>query len=178
MELKGSKTEQNLMAAYAGESQARVKYGYYAAQAKKEGYNELGDLFELTSHNENQHAKIWFKLLHDGMPTTEENILDCVAGENYEWQDMYKGFAQTAKEEGFTKIARLFEMVGGIEKDHAQRYQNMHDELVNNELFEKETEVEWICAKCGFRHKGKVAPKICPVCEHPQGYYEIYKENF
>ncbi|MDR1781965.1 MAG: rubrerythrin family protein [Bacilli bacterium] len=178
-DLKGSKTEQNLMAAYAGESQARVKYGYYAAKAKKEGYVELGNLFEMTSNNENQHAKVWFKYLHGGdIPTTEENLLDCVAGEHYEWTEMYKEFAETAKEEGFLEIAKKMELVGAIEKEHEERYQAMHDTLKAGKTFEDEEEVEWICEKCGYRHKGKKALKVCPVCGHPQGYFAKYKENY
>lgn len=178
-DLKGSKTEQNLMTAYAGESKARVKYGFYVAKARQDGYIELANLFQLTSDNENQHAKIWFKYLHDGaVPTTEKNLLDCVAGEHYEWSDMYKGFAETAKEEGFMEIAKKFEMVGAIEKEHEARYQTMHDALVADKVFNAEEEVEWICEKCGYRHKAKTAMKICPVCSHEQGYFSKYKENY
>lgn len=177
-DLKGSKTEQNLMAAFAGESQARVKYEFYAKQAQKDGYQQVGDFFTETSNNEAQHAKIWFKLLHDGMPTTTDNLLDCVAGEHYEWTDMYDGFAKTAREEGFEDIARLMEGIAKIEKHHEERYQKLHDNIKNGSVFEKETEKSWVCSKCGNIHKGKTAPNICPICEHPQAYFEILNEDF
>lgn len=176
--LAGTKTEQNLMSAFAGESQARVKYEYYAKKAAEEGYVQISDFFSETSYNEAQHAKIWFKLLHDGIPTTADNLLDCVAGENYEWVTMYADFAKDAKEEGFHHIAKLFEEVGKIEKDHEERYQALYDNLKGNKVFQKDEESSWICSKCGHRHYGKNAPKNCPVCEHPQGYYHLVNDNF
>ena len=177
-DLKGSKTERNLLAALAGESQARVKYEFYAKKAREEGYQQVADFFEETSTNENQHAKIWFKLLHDGVPTTTDNLLDCVAGENYEWVTMYADFAKEAKEEGFEQIARLFEGVGKIEKDHEDRYQQLFDNIKGDEVFNKPEEKTWICAKCGFKHTGKMAPKKCPICEHPQAYFSIINNDY
>ncbi len=174
MELKGSKTEKNLMAAFAGESQARVKYGYYASAAKKDGLEEIKAVFEETSHNENEHAKIWFKLLHDGaVPGTTANLKDAAAGENYEWTEMYAEFAKTAKEEGFDKIAFLFESVGKIEKGHEERYLRFLQRLNNGEIFEAGEVVVWKCRNCGHIHIGKTAPQICPVCDHPQAHFEI-----
>ena len=155
MELKGSKTEQNLLSAFAGESQARNKYTYYASKARKEGYNQIASIFEETANNEKEHAKIWFKLLHDGMPSTTENLKDAADGENYEWTDMYAKFAKEAKEEGFDKIAYLFEAVGKIEKEHEERYRKLLENLENGSVFEKDGEVYWICQNCGHIHKGK-----------------------
>lgn len=176
--LKGTKTEECLKAAFAGESQAFTKYSYYAAKAHSEGFVRYAKLFEETAINEKQHAKIWFKLLHGGeIPTTEENLLDCVAGENYEWTEMYVDFAKIATEEGFTQIARLFEMVGKIEKEHEERYQKLHDMLKSNTIFEKEEAQTWLCSKCGHRHTGPKALNVCPVCTHPQGYYEIANDS-
>ncbi|MDF9867813.1 rubrerythrin [Bacilli bacterium PM5-3] len=177
-DLKGTKTEKNLLAAFAGESQARVKYEFYAKKAKSDGYEQISDFFEETSANEAQHAKIWFKLLHDGIPTTEDNLLDCVAGENYEWVTMYADFAKDAKDEGFDKIARLFENVGKIEKHHEERYQKLYDNLKQGTVFSKNEEETWVCAKCGHRHSGKVAPKQCPVCDHPQAYFSIENDKY
>ena len=177
MELKGSKTEANLRAAFAGESQAYTKYGYYASKAKKEGYNELADVFAETAGNEKEHAKIWFKLLHDGMPDTLTNLADAAAGENYEWTDMYAGFAATAEEEGFERIAHLFRMVGAIEKEHEQRYREVADLLKEGRLFARETEQVWICTNCGHIHIGTHAPEKCPVCDHPQAYFVLRAEN-
>ncbi len=179
MELKGSKTEQNLLAAFSGESQATNKYLYYAKAAKKEGLEEIAEYFLETSENEKQHAKIWFKLLHGGgVPTTTENLEDCIAGEHYEWTDMYVGFAKTAREEGFDKIAYLFEGVAAIEKRHEERYQALVDRLRNDEAFMSNNESEvWICTKCGHIHVGKRAPKVCPVCSHPQGYFKRHVES-
>ncbi|MBE7066289.1 MAG: rubrerythrin family protein [Ruminococcaceae bacterium] len=179
MELKGSKTEANLMAAFAGESQARNKYTYYASQARKDGYQQIAAIFEETANNEKEHAKMWFKLLHDGaVPTTADNLLDAAEGENYEWTDMYAGFAETAKEEGFTRIAYLFEAVAKIEKEHEERYRkllaNVKDELV----FSKDGDVIWQCSNCGHIAIGKKAPKACPVCEHPQSFFQIKAENY
>ena len=178
MELKGSKTEQNLLSAFAGESQARNKYTYYASKARKEGYNQIASIFEETANNEKEHAKIWFKLLHDGMPSTTENLKDAADGENYEWTDMYAKFAKEAKEEGFDKIAYLFEAVGKIEKEHEERYRKLLENLENGSVFEKDGEVYWICQNCGNIHKGKTPPKVCPVCAHPQSYFEVRAENY
>ena len=178
MELKGSKTEQNLLSAFAGESQARNKYTYYASKARKEGYNQIASIFEETADNEKEHAKIWFKLLHDGMPSTTENLKDAADGENYEWTDMYAKFAKEAKEEGFDKIAYLFEAVGKIEKEHEERYRKLLENLENGSVFEKDGEVYWICQNCGHIHKGKTPPKVCPVCAHPQSYFEVRAENY
>ena len=178
-ELKGSKTEANLMAAFAGESQARNKYTYYASKAKKEGYNQIAAIFEETANNEKEHAKIWFKLLHDGeVPTTAVNLEDAAAGENYEWTDMYAGFAKTAREEGFEKIALLFEGVAKIEKEHEERYKKLLANVKDGVVFEKDDVVVWKCANCGHLHVGKKAPEICPVCAHPQSYFELKAENY
>ena len=173
MELKGSKTEQNLQAAFAGESQARNKYTFYASVAKKEGYNQIGDFFLETAENEKEHAKIWFKLLHNNdIPTTELNLIDGAAGEHYEWTDMYKGFAETARQEGFTRIAFLFEAVAKIEKEHEERYLALLKQLKDNRVFESEESEIWICSECGHIHVGKKAPEKCPVCEHPKAYFK------
>lgn len=179
MNLKGSKTEANLMAAFAGESQARNKYTYYASKAKKEGYEQIAAIFTETANNEKEHAKIWFKLLHDGeVPTTTVNLKDAAAGENYEWTDMYAGFAKTAKEEGFDKIAALFELVGAIEKEHEERYLKLLKNVEDGAVFSREGDVVWQCANCGHIHVGKDAPELCPVCAHPQAYFEILKTNY
>ena len=179
MEFKGSKTEANLRAAFAGESQARNKYTYYASKAKKEGYNQIADLFTETADNEKEHAKLWFKLLHDGeVPSTIENLKDAAAGENFEHTDMYKRMAEEAKEEGFTKIAYLFEAVGKIEKDHEERYLKLLANIEGDKVFEREEQVAWQCANCGHVHFGTKAPEVCPVCAHPKAYFEIKKANF
>ena len=179
MELKGSKTEQNLMAAFAGESQARNKYTYFASKAKKEGYEQIAAIFEETANNEKEHAKMWFKELHGGeVPSTEENLLDAANGENYEWTDMYAGFAKEAREEGFDKIARLFESVAKIEKEHEERYKTLLENIKNERVFNKEESVVWVCRNCGHVHVGKVAPKVCPVCNHPQSYFEMKSINY
>ena len=179
MELKGSKTEQNLMAAFAGESQARNKYTYYASAAKKEGYEQIAAIFEETAGNEKEHAKMWFKLLHGGaVPKTIENLKDAADGENYEWTDMYAEFAKTAKEEGFDHIAYLFESVGKIEKEHEARYRALLENVQNETVFNKPVENMWICRNCGHVHYGFEAPEVCPVCSHPQSYFEIKKENY
>ena len=178
MQLKGSKTEANLKAAYAGESQAYTKYGYYASKAKKEGYNELADVFAETAGNEKEHAKIWFKLLHDGMPDTLTNLEDAAAGENYEWTDMYAGFAKTAREEGFDHIADLFEGVAKIEKEHEERYLKLVKNLEEGLVFSRDGDVIWQCANCGHIVIGKKAPEVCPVCAHPQAYFQIKAENY
>jgi rubrerythrin len=178
-ELKGSKTEANLHAAYSGEAQARVKYEYYASQARKDGYEQIGDLFALTSHNEKEHAKMWFKLLHDGaVPTTTVALADAADGENYEWTDMYAGFAATAREEGFTDIARKFDEVAKIEKEHEIRYRKLLANIEEGLVFSREGHTVWICANCGNIIIGKKAPEMCPVCAHPKAYYEIRAENY
>ena len=179
MELKGSRTEQNLQAAFAGESQARNKYTYYASKARKEGYNQIADLFEETANNEKEHAKIWFKLLHDGeVPTTSVNLLDAAEGENYEWTDMYAEFARVAKEEGFTRIAFLFEKVGEIEKHHEERYRKLLANVEGDLVFSREGDTVWQCANCGHIVIGKKAPVKCPVCDHPQAYFRELAENY
>ena len=178
MQLKGSKTEANLMTAFSGESQARNKYTYYASQAKKEGYEQIAALFTETANNEKEHAKIWFKLLHDGIPDTAANLADAAAGENYEWTDMYAGFAKVAKEEGFDRIAALFEMVGAIEKEHEERYLALLDNLNKSEVFQKANKQVWICRNCGHIHVGDKAPQVCPVCDHPQAYFELRAQNY
>ena len=177
--LKGSKTEANLLTAFAGESQARNKYTYYASAARKEGLNQIAEIFEETAGNEKEHAKIWFKLLHDGsVPTTDVNLLDAAEGENYEWTDMYAGFAKTAKEEGFDKIAFLFEAVGTIEKEHEERYRKLLSNLKEGKVFERSEKKVWICANCGHIHFGEKAPEVCPVCDHPKAYFRIKAENY
>lgn len=179
MELKGSKTESNLMAAFAGESQARNKYTYYASKAKKEGYEQIASIFEETANNEKEHAKMWFKLLNNGdIPDTLTNLKDAANGENYEWTDMYKSFAETAREEGFDDIAYLFESVGEIEKHHEERYLKLVGNIENNLVFERGEEKVWICRNCGHIYVGKSAPKVCPVCKHPQSYMELKAENY
>ena len=179
MELKGSKTEKNLMEAFAGESQARNKYTYYAAQAKKDGYVQISRFFEETANNEKEHAKIWFKELHGGeVPTTAENLLDAAEGENYEWTDMYAEFAKTAREEGFTRIALLFEGVAKIEKEHEERYRKLLENVNNEMVFSKDGEKVWVCRNCGHVHVGKEAPQVCPVCAHPRAYFEVKADNY
>ena len=179
MELKGTKTEQNLWTAFAGESQARNKYTYYASKAKKEGYVQIAKIFEETANNEKEHAKLWFKALHnDGIPTTAENLLDAAEGENYEWTDMYAGFAKTAKEEGFDKLAYLFEAVGRIEKEHEERYRRLLENVKTGKVFVRDGKQAWICGNCGHLHVGEGAPELCPVCAHPQAYFEIKADNF
>ena len=179
MELKGSKTEANLMAAFAGESQARNKYDYYASQAKKDGYEQMAAIFEETARNEKEHAKLWFKQLHGGaIPTTTENLKDAAAGENYEWTEMYAEFAATAREEGFNDIAFLFEGVAKIEKEHEERYLKLLGNIEDNLVFESNKETIWICRNCGHVHVGTSAPELCPVCEHPRAYFERKKENY
>ena len=179
MELKGSKTEKNLMEAFAGESQARNKYTYYASQAKKEGYVQISKIFEATADNEKEHAKLWFKLLHNGqIADTMTNLEDAANGENYEWTQMYAQFAKEAEEEGFKDIAFLFKKVAEIEKHHEDRYKKLLENVKNNKVFEKEEEVEWDCANCGFRHKGAKSVEICPVCKHPRAYFFINAANY
>ena len=177
--LKGTKTEANLQAAFAGESQARNKYTYYASKARKEGYNQIAAIFEETAGNEKEHAKIWFKLLHEGdIPDTAANLKDAAAGENYEWTDMYAAFAKEAKEEGFDRIAFLFEMVGKIEKEHEERYLTLLKNLEEGVVFKRGDEYVWKCRNCGHIHFGKTAPEVCPICAHPQAYFEIRSINY
>ena len=178
MNLKGTKTEQNLLAAFAGESQARNKYTYFASQAKKEGYTQIAALFEETANNEKEHAKLWYKLATGGIGSTQENLKDAAAGENYEWTDMYATFAKEAKEEGFDHIAYLFEEVAKIEKEHEERYLKLLSNVKESEVFKKEGEVQWICRNCGHIHTGKEAPGVCPVCAHPQAYFEVRAINY
>ena len=179
MELKGSQTEKNLMTAFAGESQARNKYTYYASQAKKDGYEQIAAIFEETAANEKEHAKMWFKELHGGaVPSTLENLKDAANGENYEWTEMYEEFARVAKEEGFNQIAFLFEQVGQIEKHHEERYLKLIDNIDNNLVFEKGEEKVWICRNCGHVYVGKKALEVCPVCKHPKSYMELKAENY
>ncbi len=179
MDLKGSQTEKNLMAAFAGESQARNKYTYFASKAKKEGYEQIAAIFEETALNEKEHAKIWFKLLNGGeIPSTLENLNAAAAGENYEWTDMYDGFAKTAKEEGFDRIAYLFEAVGKIEKEHEERYKKLIENLQDGLVFSRDGDKIWKCRNCGHIVIGKDAPAVCPVCNHPQSFFEIKAENY
>ena len=179
MELKGSKTEKNLMTAFAGESQARNKYTYYASKAKKDGYEQIASIFLETAENEKEHAKIWFKLLNGGeIPSTIQNLQDAANGENYEWTDMYDGFAKTAREEGFDKIAFLFEEVGKIEKEHEKRFLKLLENVKEGLVFSKDDERIWKCRNCGHIVIGKYAPEVCPVCGHPQSYFEIKAENY
>ena len=179
MELKGSKTEANLRTAFAGESQARNKYTYYASKAKTEGYVQIAKLFEETAANEKEHAKIWFKLLNGGAaPGTADNLLDAASGENYEWTEMYAEFAKTAKEEGFDRIAYLFEAVGKIEKHHEERYRKLLENVKDGLVFSRDGECIWQCSNCGHVHIGKKAPAMCPVCAHPQAYFELKAENY
>ena len=179
MELKGSKTEQNLMKAFAGESQARNKYTYYASKAKKDGYEQIAALFEETAKNELEHAKIWFKELHGGaVPDTITNLNDAADGENYEWTDMYDEFASVAEEEGFKKIAFLFKSVGEIEKHHEERFRKLLKNIEDKVVFSNDGETIWICRNCGHIVVGKNAPEICPVCAHPQSYFERKANNY
>ena len=178
MDIKGTRTEANLMAAYAGESQARVKYEYYASKAKKDGYVQIGDLFMETSNNEKEHAKLWFKLLHGVMPETTANLADAAAGENYEWTDMYAEFARVAREEGFESIARMFEGVAAIEKTHEERYRKLLANIEGGLVFSRDGDMIWECSNCGHIHVGPNAPQACPVCAHPQSYFKLRAENY
>ena len=178
MELKGSQTEKNLQAAFAGESQARNKYTYFASVAKKEGYEQIAQIFQETADNEKEHAKMWFKYL-EGISTTKNNLKAAAEGENYEWTSMYKEFARVAKEEGFLAIAKQFEMVAEIEKSHEERYQALLKNVENDEVFTSKTGiVVWRCRNCGYLHTGTTAPKVCPVCAHPQAYFEREVVNY
>ena len=179
MNIKGTKTEANLGAAFAGESQARNKYSYYASKAKKDGYEQIAALFEETASNEKEHAKIWFKLLHGGsIPSTIENLKDAAAGENYEWTDMYAGYAVTAREEGLDDIATLFEEVAKIEREHEERYLKLLANIEGGIVFSRDGDMIWKCRNCGHIVVGKNAPDVCPVCAHPQSYFEIKAENY
>ena len=178
MELKGSRTEANLMAAFAGESQATNKYTYYASKAKKDGYNQIAAIFSETAANEKEHAKLWFKLLHGGIPSTLENLADAANGENYEWTDMYAEFAKVAREEGFDYIATLFDGVAAIEKEHEERYRKLIANIEGGLVFSRDGDVVWQCANCGHICVGKKAPEVCPVCAHPQSYFQIKAENY
>ena len=179
MELKGTKTEKNLQAAFAGESQAHTKYQYYASKAKKDGYVQSGTLFEETARNEKEHAKIWFKFLHGGaVPATTENLKDAAAGENFEWTDMYATFAREAREEGFDEIARLFDAVGAIEKVHEERYRKLLDNIEKEVVFSRDGDAIWECSNCGHIVVGPKAPEKCPVCNHPQSYFMLKATNY
>ena len=179
MELKGSKTEQNLMKAFAGESQARNKYTYFASKAKKDGFEQIAAIFEETANNEKEHAKMWYKELHGGeIPSTIENLKEAADGENYEWTDMYEEFAKTAEEEGFKALAIKFRQVGEIEKHHEERYRKLLKNIEDEVVFSKDEEKIWICRNCGHIVIGTKAPNICPVCAHPQSFFEIKAENY
>jgi rubrerythrin len=178
-ELKGTKTEENLKAAFAGESQAHTKYLYFASKAEKEGYQQIGALFRETAGNEKEHAKIWFKLLHnDDVPATTANLKDAADGEHYEWTDMYAGFAKTASEEGFSQIAALFEAVGKIEKEHEERYRKLLANIDGDVVFSRDGDQIWECSNCGHIVVGKKAPDLCPVCKHPKAYFRIKAQNY
>ena len=179
MELKGSKTEQNLMAAFAGESQARNKYTYYAQKAREEGMDQIANIFEETARNEQEHAKLWYKALHNNqINDTMVNLEDAAAGENYEWTDIYKGFAETAREEGFTRIAFQMEQVALIEKHHEERYLKLLENLKSGKVFKKDAPIVWICDICGYRHEGENAPGACPVCGYSQAHFAQEAENY
>lgn len=177
-QLKGSNTEKNLMEAFAGESMARNKYSYYASKAKKDGYVQIAELFEETAANEKEHAKIWFKLLHDGIGSTPDNLKDAAEGENYEWTDMYDKFAKEARAEGFDQIADLFEGVAAIEKEHEERYRKLLENIEDGIVFSRDGSTIWKCKNCGHICIGQKAPEVCPVCDHPQSYFEIKAENY
>ena len=174
----GTQTEKNLEAAFAGESQARNKYTYYASKAKKEGYEQIAALFLKTADNEKEHAKMWFKELHNGMPNTEVNLLDAAEGENYEWTDMYAGFAETAEKEGFYELAAKFRLVAAIEKHHEERYRALLQNVETAQVFEKSEVKVWECRNCGHIVVGTAAPEICPTCDHPKAYFELHAENY
>ena len=177
-DLKGTKTEKNLMAAFSGESEARNKYTYYASKAKKDGYVQIAKIFEETAANEKEHAKIWFKLLKDGIGATDVNLADAAAGENYEWTEMYPTFAKEAREEGFDHIAYLFEEVAKIEKEHEERYKKLLANVEGGLVFSRDNDAIWQCSNCGHIVVGKMAPEVCPVCAHPKAYFEIKAENY
>ena len=177
MELKGSKTEANLMTAFAGESQARNKYTYFASKARKDGYVQIANIFEETANNEKEHAKIWFKLL-EGIGSTPENLLAAAEGENYEWTDMYATFAKEAREEGFDHIANLFEGVAAIEKEHEERYRKLLDNIESGKVFKREQGTLWVCLNCGYVYCGEVPPQECPTCRHPQAYFQMKPQDY
>ena len=178
MNLEGTKTQANLMAAFAGECQARTKYTYFASKAKKDGFVQIANLFMETAENEKEHAKIWFKLLNDGIKDTATNLKEAAAGENYEWTDMYAEFAKDAREEGFAHIAYLFEEVAKIEKEHEERYHKLLENVEGGLVFSRDEEKIWKCSNCGHIVIGKEAPEVCPVCSHPRAYFEIKAENY
>lgn len=178
MEFEGSKTQANLMAAFAGESQARNKYTFYADKAREDGYQQIGAIFEETANNEKEHARLWFQALHGGVPGTLDNLKDGADGEHYEWSEMYKEFAEVARQEGFKDIAATFELVGRIEKDHEERYQKLIHNLEQGMVFKRDGLTLWLCRNCGYIHSGPVAPTICPACKKPQAFYEIKPENY
>ncbi|MBQ8508346.1 MAG: rubrerythrin family protein [Clostridia bacterium] len=178
MDLKGTKTEANLAAAFAGESEARNKYTYFASKAKKDGYEQIAQLFLDTAENEKEHAKLWFKLLNGGIGTTAENLLAAAEGENYEWVEMYAQMAKDAREEGFDYIAKLFEGVAAIEKTHEERYRKLLANVEGGLVFSRDGDMIWECGNCGHIHIGKEAPKVCPVCAHPQAYFKIKAQNY
>ena len=176
-DLKGTKTLENLLTAFAGESQARNKYTFYASKAKKEGYVQIAKIFEETAANEKEHAELWFKHAV-GIGTTEENLIAAAEGENYEWTEMYKEFAEIAQEEGFTEIAATMRMIASVEKEHEERFRKLCVNLKENKVFTKDGEMVWVCRNCGYIHVGKSAPGICPACKHPQAYFELKAENY
>ncbi len=179
MELKGSRTEANLLTAFSGESQARNKYTFYAQNARKEGYEQIADIFEETANNERAHAKIWFEYLRGGsLPSTINALEDAADGENYEWSEMYKEFADIAREEGFAEIAAVMSMVAEIERSHEERFRALQVNLREGKVFTKDGEQLWVCRNCGHLHKGKTAPQICPVCKHKQSYFELQAKNY
>ena len=178
MDLKGTKTEANLKAAFAGESQARNKYTYFASKAKKDGYVQIASIFEETANNEKEHAKMWYKLLNGGISSTIDNLKDAAEGENFEWTDMYAGFAKDAREEGFEEIAKLFEGGAAIEKEHEERYRKLLANIEGGLVFSKDGDVVWQCANCGHICVGQKAPEVCPVCTHPQSYFQVKAENY
>ncbi len=177
-DLSGTKTYANLMAAFAGESMARNKYTYYASQAKKDGYVQIASIYEETAKNEMEHAKLWFKLLHGGMPKTPANLQDAANGEHDEWTEMYKRMAKEAREEGFDEIADQFDGVAAIEKEHEERYLKLLENIEKDTVFSKDGEVVWKCTNCGHLHSGSSAPDLCPVCAHPKAYFEVNAENY
>ncbi len=177
-ELQGSKTLENLKTAFAGEAQARVKYQYFASRAKKDGYEQIAEIFNETSDNEKEHAKIWYKLIEDGVGDTKENLQAAIAGETYEYTDMYKEFAEIAREEGFTDIAEKFEQVGNIEKEHEARFSKLLQNIDDDIVFKSDKVTVWKCRNCGYLFTGEKAPEVCPVCSHPQSFFEIKAVNY
>ena len=178
MNIKGSKTEENLLKAFYAETKARTMYTYYAAKAREEGYTQIANIFEETAGNEHEHSDIWYGLLYGERPSTMDNLLEAALGENHEWTEMYKEFAEEAREEGYDKIADLFEEVGKIEKDHEERYRDLYENMKSDSVFERDEKVKWHCQNCGHVHVGKKAPNKCPVCGHPQSDFQIKAENY